>query len=93
MADKGRPTNLKNKVVFLSAIGVSTHREKMKISLTIFASIGWLLVGALVGMAINSVIYGVYIAAIPAVIVANTDRKSTRLNSSHCDLSRMPSSA
>ena len=24
---------------------------------------------------------------------AGTDRKSTRLNSSHCDLSRMPSSA
>ena len=29
----------------------------------------------------------------PAVITATADRKSTRLNSSHTDISRMPSSA
>ena len=32
-------------------------------------------------------------AAAPAVLAPNADRKSTRLNSSHSDRSRMPSSA
>ncbi len=36
---------------------------------------------------------GIAVSDAPYVCLANKDRKSTRLNSSHTDISRMPSSA
>ena len=36
---------------------------------------------------------GLQMAIVPLVLVSLRDRKSTRLNSSHCIVSRMPSSA
>ena len=37
--------------------------------------------------------YGINVAKIKEIVQYSPDRKSTRLNSSHCLLSRMPSSA
>ena len=44
---------------------------------------------------IPSIVLGLVVGAIPGFSAANTiiDRKSTRLNSSHSSVSRMPSSA
>ena len=42
---------------------------------------------------ISGIFYGGYICAVPVTVSMTEDRKSTRLNSSHSQQSRMPSSA